>query len=143
MTMLFKRGQNFAEQVEESRRKHVPMYFGIDAYTDDVTDFYKEGSMRLWLTAGDLNKCRRLKVDEAMQRHMGAGHVFRYTSVDDKTFGKTRYMMKLWWHPKHGWHTRSIKNAPGRTYTVFDIPEEKLRKWVLKENECVPEASFT
>ena len=143
MTMLFKRGQNFADQVEESRRKHVPLYFGIEAYADDATKSHKEGRLNLWLTAGDLNKCRQLKVDATTQRRMGAGHLLRYTSIDSDTFGKTRYMMKLWWHPKYGWHTRSIKKAVGRTYIVFDIPEEKLSKWVLKENESVPIYSFT
>jgi len=143
MTMVFKRGQNFNEQVAESRRKHVPMYFGLDAYADDETNFYKQGALRLWLTAGDLNKCRQLEVDDSMMRRMGAGHVMRYTSVDEKTLGKTRYMLKLWWHPKHGWHTRSIKHIAGRSSYVFDIPEDKFLKWLLKENECVPAGSFT
>jgi len=143
MTMFFRRGQNFAKQVEESRRKHVPLFFGIEAYADEATNFHKEGKLGLWLTAGDLNKCRHLDVNESMMRRMGAGHLLRYTSVDADTFGKTRYMMKLWWHPKYGWHTRSIKNAEGRSSVVFDIPEDKLLKWLLKENEAVPVYSFT
>ena len=41
--MFYFRGQNFNEQVAESRRKHVPLFFGVEAYADDASNFYKKG----------------------------------------------------------------------------------------------------
>lgn len=141
--MLYFRGQNFNEQVAESRRKHVPLFFGVEAYADDASNFYRKGKLNLWLTAGELNKCRKLDVDDSMMRRMGAGHLFRYTSVDEKTYGKTRYMMKLWYHPTTGYHTKSQKNTEGRTSTVFDIPEAMLEKWLVPdEKEYARAADF-
>jgi hypothetical protein len=82
------------------------------------------------MTAGELNKCRQIEMDSAMMKKMGVGHVYRYTSVDEKTAGQTRYMLKLWWAPKVGWHTKNPPRKGIRTSAVFDVPENVFLKWI-------------
>ncbi len=133
--MFYFRGQNFDEQVAESRRKHVPLFFGVEAYADSASNYYPEGKLHLWMTAGELNKCRKVDMDPAMMKKMGVGHVYRYSSKDDKTGTNTRYMFKLWYQPTRGFIAENpIKGAP-KTSHVFDVPEDMFVKWIQPDPE--------
>ena len=131
--MFYFRGQNFDEQVAEARRKHVPLYFGVDAYADTPSKHYGQGPLHLFMSAGELNKCRQVDMDPAMMKKMGVGHVYRSTSVDDKKGTTARYMMKLWWSPRLGWHASRTDHKQPRVSAVFDVPEDTFLKWIMPE----------
>ena len=122
--MYYEPKHNFSHALAESRRKHQPLYMDLTLYAETPCMFYEAGPINVKLTAGDLVKCRKLDVDPALAKRIGAGKIFRMSYGKD-----TRILFKLWWDPKKGYITRDGDRSQ-RIEHVFDVSEDRFLYWM-------------
>ena len=131
--MFYIPGNHFASAVAESRRKHLPLFFELQLWADTPTKYFEAGPLTMFLTHGELNKCRKLDLDPALARRIGVGKVFRMP--DGKN---TRYIFKLWYTPKRGyfadWHAHA---DAARTEHVFAVDESQFLRWIIDQDNNV------
>lgn len=134
--MFFFPGTHFASAVAESRRKHLPLYFEMQLWADTPSQYFEAGPMTVFLTHGELNRCRKLDIDPALARRIGVGKIFRMPEG-----GNTRYLFKLWYTPKRGYFADPHAHADAeRTAHVFAVDESQFLRWIVdRENsDMVP-----
>ena len=132
--MFYTTRNHFATAVEESRRKHQPLYFSLQLWADTPSQYFEAGPLDMWLTHGDLHMCRKLDLDPALAKRIGVGKVFR---MPDKG-GKTRYIFKLWYTPKRGYFADQHAHADAnRTEHVFAVDESQFIRWIVDQNNNV------
>lgn len=135
--MFYSRGKNFDVELAESRRKHVPLFFELDMWADTPSMYYEAGPMKLYLSAGDLNKCRKVDMDPALTRKMGVGKIYRMSSTNDVRGEKARIIFKLWWQPNSGYVTTRHDRNEFRTEHVFDVPEDLFLRWIVDDADNI------
>ena len=130
--MFYYKGHNFDAAVAESRRKHVPLFFELDMFAETPSMYYEAGPMKVFLSAGELNKCRKLDVDPALTKKMGVGKIYRMAPTYNSK--NSRIMFKLWWQPNTGYFTGNHgKKEHFRTEHVFDVPEDIFLRWIVED----------
>lgn len=132
--MFYYPGNDFDTAVAESRRKHVPLYFELKLWADTPSMYHEAGPMTMFLSAGELNKCRKLDMDPALTKRIGVGKVFR---MPDKN-GSSRYIFKLWRSNKRGYYADSHAHyEPGRTEHVFAVNEDNFIRWIVDDADNI------
>ena len=131
--MFYFNGTHFASAVEESRRKHQPLFFELQLWADTPTKYYEAGPLTVFLTHGELNLCRKLDLDPALARRIGVGKVFRMPEGKN-----TRYIFKLWYTPKRGYFADPHSHADAtRAEYVFSVDESMFLRWIIDQNNNV------
>jgi len=139
-SMFYFRGDDFDDAVAESRERHLPLYFSMRVWADTPSMYYQAGPMDLMLSAGELNKCRRVDMDPALMKKMGVGHIYRIAPSDSDGFSPARILMKLWWQPNRGYFTENPKRNSPRFEYVFDVPESVFLRWIVDDADNIMEA---
>ncbi len=134
--MFYFRGNDFEEALNTARRKHVPLFFELDVWADTPSMYHGAGPIGLFLSYGELNRCRKTDMDPALAKRIGVGKVFRMTTGKNDT----RYIFKLWYTNKKGYYADPHSHKEeGRVERIFDVPEDLFLRWIVEDTDkpCV------
>lgn len=129
--------QSWVEAENAARRKHKPLYVELDVWADTECLFWKAGPLHLVVSAGDLNKCKKIDLDPALVKRMGVGHIFRIEDIGNSNPLADRILLKLWYQPNYGYTTKMRTRAQrrmadeGRSTVVLSVPQDTFLGWVV------------
>lgn len=124
----YKTGMSFQQQKKEADKKHIPMYMRLKltAAADDL--FYKAGPIDLAISAGQLERCRRLYVSDSLVPKLALGHVYRVSGAKSY-LEDPRILVRLRWQDSKGYFAKGrVKAGEPCEEHIFAIPEDLFLK---------------
>lgn len=124
----YQQGKSFQQQKKAADQKHIPMYLRLKlrAAADDL--FYKAGPIDLTISAGQLERCRRLAVSDSLTAKLALGHIYRVAAVDS-FMEDPRIIVRLRWQDSKGYFAKGkIKEDEPIEEHIFAIPEDVFLK---------------
>ena len=129
----YEQGRSFKEQKQAADKKHVPLYMKLKLKAAEDNLFFKAGPIDLNISAGALERCRRLAVSDVLANRMTAGHVYYIAGINDTE--KLRFVVKLRWQDSKGYYAGKGKHHEETEEYIFSIPED-----VFLKNATIPGA---
>ena len=124
----YETGKSFTEQKAHAAQKHMPMYIKLKlrAAADDL--FYRAGPIDLDISAGQLERCRRLYVSDSLAPKLALGHVYRVSGAGSY-MEDPRILVRLRWQDSKGYFAKGrIKSDEPLEEYIFAIPEDLFLK---------------
>ena len=130
-TIWYEQGRSYTEQRKEATKKHksLLMKLRLKATEDDLV--YKAGPIDLTISAGALERCRRLAVPKELAERMTAGTVYRISGSDDCMDAASRMVVKLRWQDSKGYFAGKGKHKELTQEHIFSIPENVFLKGMV------------
>ena len=129
----YEQGRSYTEQKQAADKKHIPLYMKLKLKAAEDDLFFKAGPIDLNISAGALERCRRLAVSDVLSNRMTAGHVYFVTGIGDVE--KPRFVVKLRWQDSKGYYAGKGKHHEDTEEHIFSIPVD-----VFLKNATVPGA---
>lgn len=127
-SIFYEQGKSFKTQKSEADKKHQPMYMKLKlkAAADDL--YYKAGPIDLTISAGALERCRRLYVSDSLTSKLALGNVYRVSGADSY-MTDPRILVRLRWQDSKGYFARGkVKSDEPVEEHIFAIPEDVFLK---------------
>ena len=123
-TIWYEQGKSYKAQRQEATKKHksLLMKLKLKATEDDL--IYKAGPIDLTISAGLLERCRRLSVPRELAERMTAGTVYRVSGADNYMDSTSRMVVKLRWQDSKGYFSGKGKHHEETEEHIFSIPED-------------------
>lgn len=123
----YEKGRSYSEQKKMADKKHRPllMKLKLKAASDDL--FFSAGPIDLTISAGTLEKCRRLHVSDSLANRLVAGHVYRVSGAGSY-MEDPRIVVKLRWQDSKGYYAGKGKHHEDTEEHIFSIPEDVFLK---------------
>lgn len=123
----YEQGSSYKEQKKLADKKHQPLLLKLKlkAAHDDL--FFKAGPIDLNISAGTLEKCRRLAVSDELSNRMTAGNIYRVSGAGNY-MEDPRYVVKLRWQDSKGYYAGKGKHHEATEEYIFAIPEDVFLK---------------
>lgn len=125
--MWYEQGRSYKEQKQLADKKHMPLLLRLKlkAANDDL--FFKAGPIDMTISAGTLEKCRRLAVSDELANRMTAGNIYRVSGAGSY-MEDPRIVVKLRWQDSKGYYAGKGKHNEDTEEHVFAIPEDVFLK---------------
>ena len=129
-TLWYEAGRSYKEQKKAADKRHTPllMKLKLKATEDDL--IYKAGPIDLTISAGALERCRRLSVPHELSERMTAGTVYRI-SGGNNYMEMPRIVVKLRWQDSKGYFAGKGKHHEEPEEHIFSIPEDVFLKGMV------------
>lgn len=127
-TLWYEKGRSYKEQKQLADKRHTPllMKLRLKATEDDLV--YKAGPIDLTISAGALERCRRLAVPRELAERMTAGTVYRISGSDNLMDASSRMVVKLRWQDSKGYYAGKGNHHEETEEHIFSIPENVFLK---------------
>lgn len=127
-TLWYEKGRSYKEQKQFADKRHTPllMKLRLKATEDDLV--YKAGPIDLTISAGALERCRRLAVPRELAERMTAGTVYRIAGSDNPMDASSRMVVKLRWQDSKGYYAGKGNHHEATEEHIFSIPENVFLK---------------
>ena len=123
----YEQGRSYNEQKKLADKKHQPLLLKLKlkASSDDL--FFSAGPIDLTISAGTLEKCRRLYVSDSLSGRLTAGTVYRVSGAGSY-MEDPRIVVKLRWQDSKGYYAGKGKHHEDTEERIFAIPEDVFLK---------------
>jgi len=126
--IFYETGKSFQQQKKEADKKHQPMYMTLKLKASANDLYYSAGPIDLTISAGSLERCRRLYVSDSLTSKLALGTVYRVSGAESY-LADPRILVRLRWQDSKGYFAKGkIKKDEPVEEHIFAIPEDVFLK---------------
>ena len=126
-SIWYEAGKSFQEQKKFADKRHQPMWMRLKLKAASSDLFYSAGPIDLAISAGTLEKCKRLYVSDSLTSKLALGTVYRISGA--KSYMEDpRIVVKLRWQDSKGYYAGKGKHHEDTEEHIFAIPEDVFLK---------------
>ena len=124
----YETGKSFQEQKKVADKRHQPMWMRLKLKAASSDLFYSAGPIDLSISAGTLEKCKRLYVSDSLTSKLALGTVYRISGAKSY-LEDPRIVVRLRWQDSKGYfaHGKINRDEPLEEH-IFAIPEDVFLK---------------
>jgi hypothetical protein len=124
----YETGKSFQLQKKAADKKHQPMYMKLKLKAAANDLYYAAGPIDLTISAGSLERCKRLFVSDSLISKLALGTVYRVSGANSY-MEDPRILVRLRWQDSKGYFGKGkIKADEPMEEHIFAIPEDVFLK---------------
>ena len=133
--IMYETGKSFVAQKKAADQKHQPLYIKLKLQAPPDELFDKAGPINLEISAGTLERCRRLTMSDSLSGKLALGHAYRIASV---YMEDPRILVRLRWQDSKGYFAKGrIKQNEPLEEHIFAIPEDVFFKVMARKEDIL------